>query len=181
MSLPSKDLRAGAAATRRSSRRIIAANLPSEPGTPSSVFIALPEVPSTRLTRAMATSTSSLEQAPARPSKSTISAQSDSVQPRRNGPKNSPRKQEKLKGPTNRIDEDALNFILRPIRAKERETWKGWCEVESEPVGLSLQSCLSSSFIRNTFYSPPIHRVVMSGPEYMYLIYYAGFLQRHAS
>jgi hypothetical protein len=136
MSLPSKDQRAGAAATRRSNR-INAADLTSGPDTTSPVFMSLPDGPSRRSTRASATSTSvSSEQVPAKTSKSVESNQSDPVLVVRNAPKESSKTQKKLAGLAKKIDEDAVDYILKPIEAKERQKWKGWCEVESEPVGI---------------------------------------------
>jgi hypothetical protein len=136
MSLPSKDHRAGAAATRRSSR-ISAADLISGPDSTSSAFMSLQDGPSRRSTRATATSTSSTsEQVPAKPSKPTESNHSHPVQIGRNGPKDSSKKQKRLTGLAEKVDEDAADYILKPIEAKDRQKWKGWCEVESEPVGI---------------------------------------------
>jgi hypothetical protein len=98
--------------------------------------VSLADGPSRRSTRASATSTSSSEKIPAKPSKSAELNHSDSVQLGRNGPKDSSKKQKKLAGLAKKIDEDAVDYILKPIEAKERQKWKGWCEVESEPVGI---------------------------------------------
>lgn len=135
MSLSSKDQKAGAAATRRSNR-INAADLTSGQDTTSSVFVSLPDGPSRTSTRTSATSTSSSEQVPLKPSRSAESNDSDPVLVRRNGPEYLSGKQKKLTGLAKKVDEDAVDYILKPIEAKERQKWKGWCEVESEPVGI---------------------------------------------
>jgi len=136
MSLPFKDQRATAAATRRSNR-ISAADLISGPDTTSSVFMSLPDGPSRRSTRASATSTSaSSEQVPGKLPKPTESNHSDPVKAGRDGPKDSSKTQKRLTGLAKKVDEDAVDYVLKPIEAKERQKWKGWCEVESEPVGI---------------------------------------------
>jgi hypothetical protein len=139
MSLSSKDQRAGVATTRRSNR-INAADLTSGPDTTSSVFVSLPDGPSRRSTRASATSSSSSssssDQVPAKPSKSAESSHSDSVLVRRNAAKGSSKKRKKLTRLSKKTNEDTVDYILKPIEAKERQNWKGWCEVESEPVSI---------------------------------------------
>jgi len=135
MTLSSKDRRVGAAGTRQSSR-INIADSTSETDTTNSVFVSLPDGPSRISTRARAVSaSSSSEQAPAKPSKFTESNQSNSIQLGRNRTRDSSRKQKKLTEFGKKTDEDVVNYILKPIEANERGRWKGWCEVESEPVG----------------------------------------------
>jgi hypothetical protein len=34
--------------------------------------------------------------------------------------------------------DDPLSFILSPTKVKDLEDWKGWCELESEPVSMLL-------------------------------------------
>jgi hypothetical protein len=137
MTLSSKNRRVGAAGTRQSSR-INTADSTSETDTTNLVYVSLPDGPSRISTRARAvnaSSSSSSDQALAKHSKSAGSNQSNSVQLERNKPRNSSRKQKKLTELGKKTDEDVVNYILKPIEANERERWKGWCEVESEPVG----------------------------------------------
>jgi hypothetical protein len=148
MTLSSKNRRVGAAGTRQSSR-INTADSTSETDTTNSVYVSLPDGPSRISTRARAVSaSSSSEQAPAKPSKSAESNQSNSVQLGRNKPRDSSRKQKKLIELGKKPDEDVVNYILKPIEANERERWKGWCEVESEPVGAFTEQF--SSLVRST-------------------------------
>jgi hypothetical protein len=135
MTHSSKGRKVGAAGTRQSSR-INTADSTSETDTTNSVFISLPDGPTRISTRTRAANaSSSSEQAPAKPSKSAQSNQSNSVQLRRNRSKDSSRKQKKFTELAKKTDDDVVNYILKPIETKERERWKGWCEVESEPVG----------------------------------------------
>lgn len=33
---------------------------------------------------------------------------------------------------------DVEEFLKHPATAEDRQNWKGWCEIESDPVGLEI-------------------------------------------
>jgi hypothetical protein len=90
-------------------------------------------MPTRALPRARtASASSSSEKAPVRLPKL---IESGLVHHEKYKPKDSSKQQKRRTGLAKKIDEDALNHILEPIGEEERGRWKGWCEVESEPVG----------------------------------------------
>ncbi len=40
--------------------------------------------------------------------------------------------------------DEVMEYIMSPITPEDRRNWKGWCELESEPVGIFV---LSSSLV----------------------------------
>lgn len=67
-------------------------------------------------------------------------ASEETVEPRRSGRKESSRKRRRPAGSAASPPSEAVDYIMSPVTVEDRARWKGWCEVESEPVGFLLPS-----------------------------------------
>ncbi len=36
--------------------------------------------------------------------------------------------------------DEVMEYVMSPITPEDRRNWKGWCELESEPVGIFILS-----------------------------------------
>lgn len=75
------------------------------------------------------------EQASALPIKS---PSMDQIAQNMNDGKKTSRKRKKVVGNSPDVERYGLDSIMQPVTAKERGRWKGWCEVESEPVSFHI-------------------------------------------
>jgi hypothetical protein len=123
----------------------------TQPGTTASAFdagitssasLSLPDAPLRRSTR-KGTTSAAAEQIP-------VSTLQEMRPPKASQDKKSRRelskKRKKLGGVTPGVNEDVREYIMEPATEQDRASWKGWCEVESEPVSFHFFERFLSSF-----------------------------------
>ncbi len=141
MSFPSKGQMGGLAATRRSARLRAAEVSGTEvldPAPASLLGATFERSTSNRITSA--TSEQKLFEPSQLPSSDPPDVIDETVEPRRSGRNESSKKRKRPAGSEVNLHAEAMECIMTPVTAEDREKWKGWCEVESEPVSFLLRS-----------------------------------------